>query len=333
MTRRLTGFLIGMSVMLVSFLFARSAGAVTLIPPSLEFVDVDPGETVTSKIKLYNETGEPLTLYTSTANFTALDETGTPKILVDGPKEDLASWITVAPGPFTVIPNERVEIPFSITLPSDATPGGHFASILVSPNPPESAGESQIAIGQKVGTLILVRISGVINESGAIEEFGTVGGKSRFNRLPIDFTLRVENRGNAHLRPAGTLTIRNMLGGTSTEIPLNAGRGAILPQSIRKFDVRWERGAGSESASGNFFQEIGAEWRNFGFGSYTANLALTYGQNDEKSLAATVEFWVFPWRVLLLSFIVIVLFILLIVFLIRRYNHWIVAKAAKDAKK
>ena len=89
------------------FLMGRPAQAVTLIPPSIELIDVSPGEVVTTKVKLFNETATAVTLYPSRANFTALDETGTPNIQ-PASEEDLAGWLTLEPGPFTIQPGERL---------------------------------------------------------------------------------------------------------------------------------------------------------------------------------------------------------------------------------
>lgn len=316
----------------VALYLAQPASAVTLIPPSLEFVDVKPGETIMTKVKLFNETAENLTLYSSTANFTALDETGTPKVLSEDVQTDLAGWITLGKGPFTLTSGERREIPTEIVIPANATPGGHYATILFSPQKPEPTGGGQVAISSKIGTLVLVRVAGIINESGSIAEFAAATHKSKFSRLPIDFLLRFQNRGNVHLRPVGNLTIRNMLGGTSAVVPMNASQGAVLPQSIRKFDLVWEKEANAETR-GNFFTELGQEWSNFALGPYMANVELSYGLAKEKTAVATLKLWVFPWRILLVSLLILVLIVLLVIFFLKRYNRWIIAKANPQAPK
>lgn len=331
-TQRLSGLaaLVLLSAALV--LVAPQARAVTLIPPSLEFSDVQPGTAIPSKLKLFNETATTITLYSQTANFTALDETGTPNIDLNSTKEGLASWITIEPGPFTLEPGQRVEVPFTITLPADAPPGGHYASVLFSPQQPGTAGQGQVAITQKIGTLVLVRVAGTINESGSIAQFIADNGSTKFSRLPVDFLVRFQNSGNVHLRPTGNLTIRNVLGGTTIVIPINSELGATLPQSVRKYDAIWEKSVDA-STHGNFFQEVGREWRNFAFGPYTASVALTFGQANDKTATATLQFWVFPWRVLLVSLLVIAAIVAIIILIVRQYNRWIIAKAKEQPKQ
>lgn len=309
----------------------RSGQAVTLIPPTLEFT-AKPGDTIPTKVKLFNETAEVITQYSSTANFSAKDETGTPSFAPETDVTDLASWMTLDKGPFTLNPGDRIEVLVEIKVPDNAEPGGHFAGIFFSSQPPESTEAGQIAIASKVGALVLVRIEGEINESASIVSFATADGKKSYARPPVDFLLRVRNDGNVHVRPTGELTIRNILGGTTNVVAVNTGQGAVLPKSVRKFDVAWEK-QGNSGPRGSFFQEIATEWRNFALGPYTASVSLTYGLAKDKTATATVEFWVFPWRVILVVVIVIVLVILLIVFGIRRYNRWILSRAQPGLKK
>lgn len=323
--------LVVLALALAILVFPRVSQAVTLIPPSLEFT-AKPGELINTKVKLFNETAEGFTQYSSTANFTAKDETGTPAFAPETDVKDLASWMALGKGPFTLNPGDRLEIPVEIRVPVDAEPGGHFAGIFFSSQPPESTGGGQIAITSKVGALVLVRIEGEINEAASVVSFATADGQKSFNRPPVDFALRVRNDGNVHVRPTGEMTIRNLLGGTTSVIAMNAGQGAVLPQSIRRFAGRWERQTNAPG-QGNFFQEIGREWRNFAFGPYTGSVSLTYGLAKDKTATASVNFWVFPWRVLLLSVLVIIGAILLLIASIKRYNRWILSRAQPPAMK
>lgn len=303
----------------------RSAQAITVIPPTQEFLNVRPGETIETKVKLFNEEATPKTFYASTANFEALDESGTPNILATADQTGLASWMKVDGEGRLVQPGERIEYAVTIAVPTDAPPGGHYAAVLISPEPPASAGDgTQVSISQKVASLVLVSVEGVIQESGSIVAFSTVGGRTMFNRLPVDFVTRFQNSGNVHLRPSGDITIRSLFGGAGSTLTVNPGLlQAVLPQQVRKFDATWEQEA-LAAERGTFFQELGREWRNFGFGPYTAELALQYGANKE-TVVANLQFQILPWRVLLLSLIVLVFVILLLVVLIQRYNRWIIS--------
>jgi len=318
---------LGLAIVVIAGLgLTQTANAITLIPPSLEF-NVQPGETITTRVKLFNETTSVVEQYASTANFTAKDETGTPEFVEETTPSDLASWITIGQGPYTLQPGERIEIPVEIKVPANADPGGHFAGILFSPQAPKTVEGSGVAITTKVGSLVLVRVAGEVREQASVASFTTSDGKTNYHRLPVGFNVRVQNSGNVHVRPQGSITIRNMLGGTTTVLPINTAQGAVLPTSTRAFAATWEKDA--QVGPSNFFKEFAYEWKNFAFGPYSATLMMSYGQGNDKTISGTLRFMVFPWRVFLVSVLVLGLAIWLIIFLVKRYNRMIIKRAAE----
>lgn len=324
--KRITFILFAVILIGASFFVHEKARALTLVPPSLEYV-AKPGETVDGILKLINEEAETRTLYLSTANFTAKGETGVPNFLFDEVNTDLASWITVSAQEVTLESQRTQQVPFTITVPQTAEPGGYYAGIFFGTQPPTGAGTGQIGIGSKIGTLIILRVEGDVFESATIEEFGFDVSRTTFNRLPLNFIVRVRNSGNVHVRPTGTLTVRNMLGGESVSLLINQTQGAVLPSSVRRFDALWKKQA-DDAERGNFFQELGREWKNFGLGNYTAAVTIEYGQ-QRQALTASTTLTIFPWRVLLMSAVIVVLVILLLVVLIRSYNAMIIRRAMK----
>lgn len=312
------------------FTAVQSARAITLIPPSLEF-GVKPGETLSTKVKLFNESPTDTVLYTSTDNFIAGDDQGTAKF-TNTPSEDLASWIKASPDPIALRTGERADVDFQISVPANADPGGHYGAIFFGTAPEVPAGTSGVAVGNKVAALVILRVEGSIRESGALTSFATEGKSTTFSSPPVQFTLRFTNDGNVHLRPAGTIAIRNMLGGTTTTLQVNPSQGAVLPKTERKYSATWEKNMDGKAPEG-FFETVRHEWNNFAFGPYTAEVALTYGLANDKTVSGSLRFWIFPWQLLLIALVIIVLLVLLIIFLVKRYNRWIIAKAKAPTKK
>ncbi len=320
----------GVILLLLAIFLPQKAGALTLVPPLLEF-GVEPGGEIISKIKVLNETKDTATLYTSTANFTSKDELGNPFFLFEE-KEGLADWIEINPGPIVLLPGERQDITFNVKIPADADPGGHYAGIFFSSGPSELApGEEagQVGIVGKLGMLLLLRVSGDITIKNAIQEFHILNDQDFFTRLPVQFWYRLHNAGNLHIRPKGVIEIKNIFGLKSAEVLANPVEGAVLPDSIRRFEPIWGKSETSKIEYKNFFQnffeQVIAEYRNFAFGRYTAALKLT---NVPESLAVEkISFWILPWHFLIISVIILLLAILFIIFIISRYNRWIIKKA------
>lgn len=159
-----------LSLMFSFYQYTQAAGLV-LSPPKFEY-NADPGEVITDVVKITNQGETPLNLVSHTQDFIAGGETGTPTF-VDPEKNDssisLAKWITINDNqPVVIQPGEKIEIPFTITVPANAEPGGKYGSMFFSP--PSGAG--QVALVQRIGSLVLVRVSGEIKEEGNLKTFG-----------------------------------------------------------------------------------------------------------------------------------------------------------------
>ncbi len=308
--------------------YAPSAHALTLIPPSIE-VDLSPGVTYSDNIKLFNETDHDITLYTEITNFTASEDGSKPQYEFGVELTDVATWIKVEEGPIVLAPKERKEIPYTINPPENAEAGGHYAIIFFSDNPPQKKEAGKIQIGSKLGSLILAKVAGEVNEMGAIESFSTADSKSVFNHLPVDFTLAFHNSGNVHLRPSGTIEIKNTFGKTVRTLDINAESSATLPDSTRTYKTTWEESAvlhTTDNWFGRFWEEVKNEQANFALGHYSATASLLAGQNNQITQQATVSFWVIPWRLLSIYSIATIIVLLVCVRMIKGYNRWIIRR-------
>jgi len=171
-------------------------------------------------------------------------------------------------------------------------------------------------------------VAGEIEERGALLGFNTKDNQKFFNSLPIIFVYRFQNEGNDRVRPEGEIGIRNILGMTTTILNANPAEGNVLPGSIRRFTVEWakEGEALEYPAEQGFFAELKRERANFALGRYTAELNLEFGVTGEKA-QANFSFWVLPWRVMTLTFLIGIIVIFFLIIGIKRYNRWIIARA------
>lgn len=308
------------TIALIALIFGLapfSASAVTVSPPVMEF-DARPGDTIVDVIKLYNETGETQTFVGTVQSFKALNETGAPNFSSVEESTGLATWLKLDESSITLGPSERKDVLFSISVPADAEPGGHFTGVLWSAGGAVAAGGTGVGITMKTGTLVLVRVAGAVSETGRLASF--IADRQSYNYLPVNFAVRFENLGNVHLKPAGVIEIKNLFGRKVTSLSVNEELANVLPESIRKFDTIWQKTQTPRGAS-----EWQKERENFAWGKYTATLILNYGENGEVA-TATLVFWVFPWRVTIFYSVLVLIIVLLIVWGIRGYNKWLIKK-------
>lgn len=317
------GIFVG-GLLLVSPLF--QAQAMTISPVRLE-ISGDPGATVGGFFKVINDEAEEKTLYTVFQNFEAMGETGSPSFVTAS--DGLATWIT-APEKITVAPGETKIVDFSVTVPADAEPGGYFSAIFLGTNPP-AENPNQLSIGARIGTLLLFRVSGDVEEGASLLEFATKDSKKWFSALPINYYYRFQNTGADRVMPKGELVIKNTFGMETKVQNANPVQGNVLPKSIRRFELWWQKNSDEASAEPQpenlgFVSSVKYQWNNFAFGRYVAHLDLKYGTTDEVVKSSFAVF-VFPWQLLVTELLALLILIFILRFVIKRYNSYVIKRS------
>lgn len=293
------------------------------VSPTLFDMFANPGQNWKSSIKIINVNDYDLTVYANVVDFVPKGETGTvsfvPVDKSDTDRSTLGSWITVTSEPIIIPREQTVEVPFMLEVPFEATPGGHYAAILIGTKPLEvDINQSKVQTSQMVTTLFFTRIEGDVIESGEIREFTT--NKSLFQEPVVDFSLRFENKGNVYLQPQGEIKILNMWGEERGVIPINqkSSYGKVPHKTegttgIRNFKFSWT-----------------GEWSITDIGRYSAIATLAYGQDQRQFSTSKAYFWVIPIKSILIFIITISLFIYLSGYLIRLYVRRMLKSAGLD---
>ncbi len=297
------------------------AGQAFSISPSLIELSANPGDAVKATVKFTNISQGELLVKTQFNDFGAKNETGDPNIIfddTDNSTHSLRTWIGT-PQPFLIKSKEAKTIDFTINVPKNAEPGGHYAVIRFSGNAPELE-QTGVALTASVGSLVLLTVSGDIQEKASVAEFYSATAdfskRSFFETGPVSLVERVKNDGNVHLKPTGMVTVKDMFGHVISSSRVNGTAGdpkdgprSILPKSIRRFE-----------------QTFGAN--QLLFGRYEATMDLQYGSKGTK-ISSTTVFWVIPYTLIA---IVLVGLIALGFFgrtALRRYNEHIIKSARK----
>jgi hypothetical protein len=302
------------------------------VSPVLIDQTLDPGKSLQGTIRVINDTDQAQTYYASVQNFVPQGEEGQQQFLPETDTSGLASWISLDKTSFRLKSHEVQDFAWAIMLPQKAEPGGHYAAIFFS-TLPQTNQDSSVGVGAKTGVLFLINVTGNIKEAATVESFHALSHDnviyaqetSFFDRLPVNFELRVRNDGSVHVLPTGTIRITNMFGNTVATVPVNPSNGRVLPNSVRKVRSSW--GPDDLPEQGGFFTEFQSEWKGFGLGRYTASADAAYGLKHQ-ALAASVSFWIIPWRLLLAAFLALCLLVLFL----KGYNRMVVKSAMGRAK-
>jgi hypothetical protein len=252
------------AMLLGSGMNAASAAtpAGTTVSPPVYDLQASPGQTIVQKMTVHND-AEVSQSYTPVVNTIApANEQGG---LAFGPTNasDLSGWITVSPSKLDLPAGESGDFTITVKVPSNASAGGHYATVFAK-SETGTVNVNGASLTPLIGTSVLLKVAGNLTESADVVEFST----SRARLVPgepIDFSVRVRNTGNVHVRPQGTIQIfRDNV--KVDEVAVNDDGLTVLPSSIRKF-----------AASSN---------KTLPSGSYTARLTMTYGAGQTLSVPA-----------------------------------------------
>lgn len=294
----------------------NTSSGLEISAPNYQF-KMNPGDVKQEIVKIKNVGTQSQTYYPFVADFKAsdnLNEAGTPIFLK--PEEtngvySLKNWISFSKTPIKIDPQKSDALNFNITAPKDAVGGSRQAGICFSTQPGSVSG-SGVAIVTQLCSLVLVDVSGAdAKEVASLKEFKVEKG-SYPNAKEINFTTTIDNTGNVHTQPKGTVTITNLFGAKTAVLDVNALGSSILAGSSRKYDLKWQD-------------------NNFHLGPYKAKLTLTYG-DPAKALSSEVSFWILPWTTILIALGLLIALLVVLYFGIKRYNRWIVARAQRNSQ-
>lgn len=260
-----------------------------VVEPGKTEIFLNPGESIKKNVSITNRSNRKVSFSIKIEDFVGTEDSNDPiKLLGDeAGAYSLKNLVKPEIEEFTLEFGEKITIPVEVSIPTTAEPRGYYGAIVISNKPDieaqasgASGAEGKTRLISRIGSLLLVRVNGLGNESGRLEDLKILGPKKWFyEKKPTGFEILFRNDGNVHLVPYGKIFIKNMLGKTVDELPVDAY--FALPDSLRYREVQWTDG--------------------FAFGRYTANLSLYRGYGN-KFDEDKVVFWILPWKILLAIF-------------------------------
>lgn len=298
---KLPNFFIGLFIGLLGYLFiglfspvARAQTSFSISPPIYE-VKVNPGQMISSSIKLTNNSDHPLSLVVTTHDFVVRDQSGTPEIIADKSNPySASSWITTDNSQVVLSPKESREIIYNLVVPQNASPGGHYVVFVAEAKDEPVLLGSNANVASSIGSLLYITVTGNIKEQAKIsleninpfQEYG-----------PINFDINIKNLGNIHIRPYLNITLYNIFGNKTEEI--SSPDQNIFP-GINKI----------------YHETLGSKWM---FGRYTVNILGGYGENNNIPLHTSFVVWILPWKMIILGSLILAGLATMVWFIFRRY--------------
>lgn len=326
--------LIILIALIAVIVWVSKAKALTITEYMVE-LNANPGDSFERKMNLYDDTKQGATVYVSTANFAEDPSKEGYPLIIAYPAEFKPDkeWIKLERDQLE-IPNtgEMVSFIYKIEVPNNAEPGTHMISIVFETRPPAAKAEgTTVSLSSRLVDNIFLRVGGATIDSleaefktgqytnnnptiPIAERHKSFKEKHFFFKPPVDFLVRVINKGNTHQKPGGNIRIQNDLFSRAYEkLPINLENYIVLPGAGRGF-------------------EVDSFGQGFMFGKYRAKLTLIYG-NPLKEYTKEVVFWIIPLKEILIALgILLLIAIVIIVIVIIQKKRRRVKERGKEEK-
>ncbi|MTK02401.1 hypothetical protein [Micromonospora sp. CP22] len=264
---------------------------------------LDPGAVLTEHLAVRNFSDSAV-VFTLQAADGYLTDKGRFNMLTAGQESvDGGTWITL-PERVTVGAKQTKVVPFTITVPPDATPGDHPAGVAATVT---STGGT-VAVQSRVGFRVMLRTSGTVTAAIEVDDLTVRYDRSwnPFTAGAVRLSFTARNTGNVAVTGGGTATVGEPVGrggrSGTVEVP------ELMPGDARQVVAR-----------------VGGVW---GLGRLTTTVevtpAIVSGDPAGAQLrptTATVTVWTVPWPHLVLTALVGVLVLGWLTIARRRRRH------------
>jgi len=268
-------------------------GQFLTVSPARQYANIDPGGKVNLTISFLNQATVPVVGNIKALDFIVDNNEGKPNLLDSealSSRFAAASWVRLPYEKATIPASDILKVPFSITAPKDARPGGRYVAIYFEPTGslPNQTGfvkEGTMGVTSRIAGLLYLRVNGDIQELALIKSFTA---KGFVESGPVMTETEILNRGDYHITPRGQITLQNWFGKVvDTQVFSEVN---IFPDASRKYEL----------SLGNKLM----------IGRYSLTVTTVYGESN-KVLSQTRHLWAFPVRIAIVIILTIVIIVLL----------------------
>ncbi|MCF0097201.1 WxL protein peptidoglycan domain-containing protein [Micromonospora sp. MH99] len=278
--------------------------------------NVNPGGTVEDAMVVANRGPAPLTLAVYAADGFTTDAGQLDLLTGDKKSVAVGAWVKASAGSVVIQPGKIAQVPFTITVPANATPGDHVGGILTALTQADQA--EGINVDRRLGIRITLRVGGELKPNLAIENLHVTydGTSNPFAKGDATVAYTIHNTGNAALSGQQAVSVSGPFG----VLRARAGDIAAPPQLLpgESWDVRVP------------VRGVAPAVRLAATATVTPLLTDASGSTTSlKPVEATAHGWALPWMVVLA--LVVLIAVVVGASLYRRRNR-ARRKAREDAR-
>ncbi len=287
--------------------------------------ELKPGETKQDSIVIENNNPQPLTLLLYGADSTHSNQGSFALVNRTATQRTVGKWVAFKDSTITLQGGEKREIPFTMTMPDQVTPGNYAGGIAAETttvqNDSTSKGKGNTGAGVVISSRLVVKlfvsVPGQKNVDYNWDDYAHVVTPNDKQR----FTLSFSNNGNAAITVEPKIEINNFFGSDTQEVKIP--ETTLLQNEKINVPYDWDQ-------------------KPF-FGFFTAKATTTFYEYDvannqninPKEITKTLSFWVIPWNiaaVVLAVLALILIYVLAKVFTMKKLRKMSKAYIVQDGE-
>ena len=189
---------------------------------------LNPGGQLQDGLVVVNHGTTPLHLAVYAADGFTTDAGQLDLVTKDAKSTGVGAWVHADRPDVTVRPGESVEVPFTVTLPADATPGDYMGGIVTSLTQADEA--DGIDVDRRLAVRIRLRVGGELKPSLSVEDLHVhySGTPNPFGKGDATVTYTIHNTGNAILAARQAASVSGPFG----RLGVRAGQIDDSPQLL-----------------------------------------------------------------------------------------------------
>lgn len=149
----------------------------------------------------------------------------------------IGAWVHAAQTTVAVAPGKSVEVPFTVSIPKNATPGDYEGGIVTSLTQPDQA--QGINVERRLGIRIRLRVGGALTPRVAVEDFhlGYHGTPNPFAKGHATVSYTIKNIGNTIQTAQQAVSVAGPFGLLRVKAGTPAAPPELLPGESWKVSV------------------------------------------------------------------------------------------------
>ncbi|MGN8247317.1 WxL protein peptidoglycan domain-containing protein [Cellulomonas soli] len=190
---------------------------------------IDPGTTVEDALVVANHGDQALELAVYAADGYTTDAGRLDLLTRDVDSSAVGAWLQTQVDTVTVEPGGSVEVPFTLAVPADATPGDYAGGVVTSLVQADAA--EGITVDRRLGIRVDVRVGGELRPALAVEDVHLTydGTANPAGAGDATVTYTVHNTGNQALSAEQAVAVTGPFGRLRVEAPTVEAPPQLLP--------------------------------------------------------------------------------------------------------